>query len=285
MQQTLYPIREVSRLTGINAITLRAWERRYGLVEPVRTESGHRLYTDEHIEVIKRAVELTRQGVAISQVKSVLQTSPLPTRVNHELDDLHQRLDQALQTLSALELQAVLDRLFVELDEYSVFSLLAQQELVEMPAEQRVLWQSLLLPRLYSRLRFMQQRMYALKSQAPSAVYLLRSPLVPSPIAEVLCALWLMQLGVQPLLAGAESLPAASQMKRLNCTGMLLLVQQDLSEFGLENDRLEAYSALENVLISIQPNPSVTSQPIQWQSKTFGQLFGEAVPPQWALFH
>ena len=38
-----YPIREVSRLTGVNAVTLRAWQRRYGLVQPARTEKGHRL--------------------------------------------------------------------------------------------------------------------------------------------------------------------------------------------------------------------------------------------------
>lgn len=36
----LYPIREVARLTGINPVTLRAWERRYGLIEPKRTEVG-----------------------------------------------------------------------------------------------------------------------------------------------------------------------------------------------------------------------------------------------------
>ena len=41
----LYPIRMVSDLADVNAITLRAWERRYGLFEPVRKASGHRLYT------------------------------------------------------------------------------------------------------------------------------------------------------------------------------------------------------------------------------------------------
>ncbi|MBT8131818.1 MAG: MerR family DNA-binding transcriptional regulator, partial [Gammaproteobacteria bacterium] len=38
----LYPIRTVVSLTGINAVTLRAWERRYGLVKPKRTAKGHR---------------------------------------------------------------------------------------------------------------------------------------------------------------------------------------------------------------------------------------------------
>lgn len=40
------PIREVSRITGVNAVTLRAWERRYGLIVPHRTAKGHRLFFD-----------------------------------------------------------------------------------------------------------------------------------------------------------------------------------------------------------------------------------------------
>ena len=35
-----YPIRTVSDLTGVNAVTLRAWERRYGLIRPVRSPGG-----------------------------------------------------------------------------------------------------------------------------------------------------------------------------------------------------------------------------------------------------
>ena len=47
------PIREVARLTGVNAITLRAWERRYGLVVPLRTPKGHRLFSSEHVQRIQ----------------------------------------------------------------------------------------------------------------------------------------------------------------------------------------------------------------------------------------
>ena len=46
-EEELYPIRTVSSLTGVNSITLRAWERRYGLIKPVRTPKGHRLYTQK----------------------------------------------------------------------------------------------------------------------------------------------------------------------------------------------------------------------------------------------
>lgn len=71
--QGLYPIRTVSAATGVNAVTLRAWERRYGLLKPRRTPKGHRLYTREQIDTIRRVVELLAQGIAISQVKPLLE--------------------------------------------------------------------------------------------------------------------------------------------------------------------------------------------------------------------
>ena len=43
-----YPIRAVSKLTGIAIDTLRAWERRYGAVTPTRDERG-RMYTDADV--------------------------------------------------------------------------------------------------------------------------------------------------------------------------------------------------------------------------------------------
>lgn len=68
----LYPIRTVSSLTGVNAVTLRAWERRYGLIQPQRTPKGHRLYTREDIERIERVLTLLNQGISISQVKPLV---------------------------------------------------------------------------------------------------------------------------------------------------------------------------------------------------------------------
>ena len=52
-QEELFPIREVARLTGVNPVTLRAWERRYGLIQPTRTDSGHRLYSQVDIESVR----------------------------------------------------------------------------------------------------------------------------------------------------------------------------------------------------------------------------------------
>ncbi len=68
--QRLFPIRTVSELTGVNSITLRAWEHRYGLIEPIRKSSGHRLYTQEDIDLINRVVGLLDRGMRIGQVKA-----------------------------------------------------------------------------------------------------------------------------------------------------------------------------------------------------------------------
>ncbi|ALP52736.1 hypothetical protein Tel_05980 [Candidatus Tenderia electrophaga] len=68
----LYPIRTVASLTGVNPITLRAWERRYGLLTPLRSDKGHRLYTHKDIDLINQVVELLHKGVPISQTKSYL---------------------------------------------------------------------------------------------------------------------------------------------------------------------------------------------------------------------
>jgi DNA-binding transcriptional MerR regulator len=67
--EKLYTIGTVSKLTGVGAITLRAWERRHGLIKPVRKASGHRLFTRHHIDQINRITALTQQGVRISQIR------------------------------------------------------------------------------------------------------------------------------------------------------------------------------------------------------------------------
>jgi DNA-binding transcriptional MerR regulator len=68
------PIREVARQTGVNAVTLRAWERRYGLIVPQRTPKGHRLFSADHVQRILTILTWLNRGVAVSQVKQLLDT-------------------------------------------------------------------------------------------------------------------------------------------------------------------------------------------------------------------
>ncbi|WP_347904159.1 MerR family transcriptional regulator [Pseudomonas purpurea] len=74
-QEQLFPIREVARLTGINPVTLRAWERRYGLIQPIRTESGHRLYSMTDVERVRSILGWIERGVAVSKVGKILARS------------------------------------------------------------------------------------------------------------------------------------------------------------------------------------------------------------------
>ena len=87
------PIREVARQTGVNAITLRAWERRYGLIVPQRTPKGHRLYSAEHVQQILTILTWLNRGVAVSQVKPLLET---PQAFSEPLENDWQRLHQTL---------------------------------------------------------------------------------------------------------------------------------------------------------------------------------------------
>jgi DNA-binding transcriptional MerR regulator len=63
-----FPIRAVSEITGVNSVTLRAWERRYGLIKPMRTPKGHRLYSKQDIELIQGILDRLSQGMSISQI-------------------------------------------------------------------------------------------------------------------------------------------------------------------------------------------------------------------------
>lgn len=74
LEEGWLPIREVARQTGVNAVTLRAWERRYGLIVPQRTPKGHRLFSTEHVQRILTILTWLNRGVAVSQVKQLLDT-------------------------------------------------------------------------------------------------------------------------------------------------------------------------------------------------------------------
>ncbi len=68
-----FPIRELVHRTGVNASTLRAWENRHGLLNPVRTESGHRLYCQNDVQRVRRVQELLVQGLSLNEIAPLLE--------------------------------------------------------------------------------------------------------------------------------------------------------------------------------------------------------------------
>ncbi|SDM12314.1 DNA-binding transcriptional regulator, MerR family [Modicisalibacter muralis] len=104
----LYPIREVSRLTGVNAVTLRAWERRYGLIQPRRTPKGHRLYARDDIERIERILQWLGRGVSVSQVGDLLeQPENDDATTDGDWPGQRQQLIAAIQALDLARLESL----------------------------------------------------------------------------------------------------------------------------------------------------------------------------------
>jgi len=63
-----HPIQVVSRRTDLSADVLRAWERRYKAVQPARSTSGRRLYSDAEIARLRWLKRATLSGRSIAQV-------------------------------------------------------------------------------------------------------------------------------------------------------------------------------------------------------------------------
>lgn len=94
------PIREVARLTGVNPVTLRAWERRYGLIVPQRTAKGHRLYSSEQVERVRQILDWLARGVPVSQVRELLDGRPVASPAGDS--PWQQQLDSFSSAIAAL---------------------------------------------------------------------------------------------------------------------------------------------------------------------------------------
>ncbi len=68
MNEVQYPIKVVARLTGLSAHVIRIWEQRYRAVEPQRTPTKRRLYSQGQIERLNLLRDATHAGHSIGQV-------------------------------------------------------------------------------------------------------------------------------------------------------------------------------------------------------------------------
>ena len=70
-----YSIGDVAERCGINPVTLRAWQRRYGLLKPQRSEGGHRQFDEKDIQRIEEIKRWIKNGVPVGKVKALLEQS------------------------------------------------------------------------------------------------------------------------------------------------------------------------------------------------------------------
>lgn len=138
LAQGWLPIREVARVTGVNAVTLRAWERRYGLIIPYRTAKGHRLYSAEHVQRIQQALMWLNRGVSVSQIKPLLDRPPAHNEP--ENNDWHawcQTLSRAISDLA----EHTLDSQFNQVMSLYPTRTLCQYLLIPLLSELEQRWQ------------------------------------------------------------------------------------------------------------------------------------------------
>ncbi|MCA9790507.1 MAG: MerR family transcriptional regulator [Candidatus Eremiobacteraeota bacterium] len=129
-----YKIKTIAELSGFTPTLLRAWERRYDLLEPERQPSGHRLYTESDLRVLLRVRELMERGRSIGEIavlgrEALLSTSnngksaeaPLePTSSEEPPEGPAQALADAAARLDASGLEQCLNRILGELSREQV---------------------------------------------------------------------------------------------------------------------------------------------------------------------
>ena len=112
-----YSIKDLESLSGVKAHTLRIWEKRYGIIQPNRTETNIRYYKDEDLQKILNISLLNRLGFKISKIATM------------QADQIRQKVAEINEVGSIFEdqLDAMMLSMF-ELDE-TKFNLLLDHQI------------------------------------------------------------------------------------------------------------------------------------------------------------
>jgi MerR family transcriptional regulator, light-induced transcriptional regulator len=100
-------IGQFARRVGVSPELLRAWERRYGLLQPIRTEGGFRLYTGEDAERVGRMRQGLEEGLSAAEAarRALVEARP----ADGLLQDARRRLLGAVRAYDEAAVHAVLD--------------------------------------------------------------------------------------------------------------------------------------------------------------------------------
>jgi DNA-binding transcriptional MerR regulator len=133
--ETLLRIGELSRRSGVSPELLRAWERRYGLLDPVRSSGGLRLYSLDQLARVRRMQENLAQGLAAAEAAALARRDEVAAGAPGpalEIDTARAELADALAAFDEPRAQAILDRLLALATVDSVVSDIALPYLNEL---------------------------------------------------------------------------------------------------------------------------------------------------------
>jgi len=121
-----YPIKVVSQMTGLSVHVIRAWEKRYNVVEPDRTDTNRRLYSEEDIEKLKLLNDALHLGhhiggiasLSLSELKNLLSREARSTVENQNgflsagadtnIDEIFNECLEAIKNYNAKKLESIL---------------------------------------------------------------------------------------------------------------------------------------------------------------------------------
>ncbi|MDD2304880.1 MAG: MerR family transcriptional regulator [Prolixibacteraceae bacterium] len=140
---TVYSIKDLEHLSGIKAHTIRIWEKRYALLDPNRTDTNIRSYSDHDVRRILNVAMLVKNGYKISSVASFdeekLQNEVI--RINRNANDPDKDIDQLLfhtVNLDTFGFEAMVNKIIGELG----FSKTIQQVIFPFFERIGILWQA-----------------------------------------------------------------------------------------------------------------------------------------------
>jgi DNA-binding transcriptional MerR regulator len=116
VEATLLRIGELSRRSGVSPELLRAWERRYGLLRPVRSEGGLRLYSEDDVERVRAMRRHLGAGLAAAEAAALAARNAeagatgTQRRFEHDAD----ALARALESFDEPGAQTAIDRLLAQ---------------------------------------------------------------------------------------------------------------------------------------------------------------------------
>jgi DNA-binding transcriptional MerR regulator len=114
-----YSIKDLERLSGIKAHTLRIWEKRYGLMVPSRTRTNIRTYSDSDLKKILNVSILNRYGIKISRIAAmdeneIAEKIILISRDSSDYDSLIENLIIAMVDLDEEKFDKLLSRAIMQ---------------------------------------------------------------------------------------------------------------------------------------------------------------------------
>jgi DNA-binding transcriptional MerR regulator/methylmalonyl-CoA mutase cobalamin-binding subunit len=109
-----YPLRAAARITGLSPALLRAWESRYGAVEPRRTPGGTRRYSAEDLERLRWLKSAVDAGHRIGTIAEcdIEELKRCATVVGEAPDDRLEEVLHAISLLDAPDVQRIISQQF-----------------------------------------------------------------------------------------------------------------------------------------------------------------------------